>query len=114
MSRQRIAVKDFVAQIGARVRFLRYERGLTQHELAEMARCSVSCIMHLELGRRAVTIRILCKIARALHVQPFDILNHDTRKNDLACLTETMRLHPKLTKLARRMVTKLNRPRSRA
>ena len=91
MGRARIVVSDFVEQIGARVRFLRYERGLSMRELAEMAGCSASCLMHFELGRRSVTMRILRKLARALHVQPFDILNLDTHTNDLGWLIEAIR-----------------------
>lgn len=91
MGRHRIVESDFVAQIGTRVRFLRFERGLSMRELAEMAGCSASCIMHFELGRRAVTTRILRKLAHALNVQPFDILNHDTQTDDVGWFVETMR-----------------------
>jgi transcriptional regulator with XRE-family HTH domain len=107
---RRIVVRDFVAQIGARVRFLRLERGLSQSELAELAGCSASCIMHFELGRRAVTIRILCKLARALDVQPFDILNHDTQTSHVGWFVETMRNDPQLVRF---MMVKLE-PRRRA
>ena len=90
MGRARILVSDFVAQIGARVRFLRYERGLSMRELAEMAGCSASCIMQFELGRTAMNTTTMRKIARALDVQPFDILNHDTHTSDLGWFAETM------------------------
>lgn len=91
MGRARIVVSDFVDQIGARVRFLRYERGLSMQELAERAGCSASCIMQFELGRTAMNTTTMRKLAHALHVRPFDILNLDTQTDDIGWFVETMR-----------------------
>jgi transcriptional regulator with XRE-family HTH domain len=91
MARNRIVVSDFVAKIGARIRFLRFERGLSVRKLAELAGCSAESIQQVELGRTAMTTRTMRKLARALHVQPIDILNHDTHTDDLGWFVETMR-----------------------
>jgi transcriptional regulator with XRE-family HTH domain len=88
---RRIVVRDFVVQIGARVRFLRFERGLSMTALAELAKCSPNGLMQIELGRHSMTIITMRKLARALDVRPFDILNHDTHTSDLGWLAETMR-----------------------
>ena len=91
MARNRIVVSDFVAKIGARIRFLRFEQGLSMRKLAELAGCSAESILQFELGRTAMTTRTMRKLARALHVQPFDILNHDTQTDDVGYVVETMR-----------------------
>lgn len=91
MGRDRIVVSDFVAKIGARVRFLRFERGLSMTALAELAGCSPDGLMQIELGRHSMTIITMRKLARALDVRPLDILNCDTQTNDLGWLLETMR-----------------------
>ena len=91
MGRNRFIVSDFVAQIGARVRVLRFERGLSMLDLAKMAECSPDGLMQIELGRSAMTIKTMCKLAHALGVRPFDILNHDTQTDDVGWFVETMR-----------------------
>lgn len=91
MRRARIIVSDFVAQIGARVRVLRFERGLSIRALAELAGSSPDGIMQIELGRSAMTLGTIDKLSRALRVEPFDILNHDTQTSDVGWLVETMR-----------------------
>jgi transcriptional regulator with XRE-family HTH domain len=91
MGSARILVSDLVAQIGARVRFLRFERGLSMRELAEMAGCSASCIMQFELGRTAMNTMTMRKLAQALDVLPLDILNLDTQTDDVGWFVETMR-----------------------
>ena len=48
-------------------------------------------IVRFELGYTAMNARTMHKLARALDVQPLDILNYDTQTNDLGWLLETMR-----------------------
>ena len=91
MLRDKIVVSDFTAQIGARIRFLRLERGLTLCKLARLAQCNSDSIMQIELGRSAINLKTIYKLARGLNVQPFDLLNHDTDTNDVGWLVETMR-----------------------
>mgnify|MGYP000438032893 CR=1 FL=1 len=91
MLRDKIVVSDFIAQIGARIRFLRYERGLPLWKLAKMAQSSVDSIMQIELGRSAINLKTIYKLAWALNVQPFDLLNHDHDTSDVGWLVETMR-----------------------
>ena len=91
MGRKRIVVSDFVAQVAARLRVLRFERGLSQRELARRAGFSPDNIVRFELGYTAMNARTMHKLARALDVQPLDILNCDTQTNDLGWFIETMR-----------------------
>jgi len=106
MGRTRIIVSDIVAQIGARVRVLRFERGLSMLDLAKMAGCSPDGLMQIELGRSAMTIKTMRKLAHALKVKPFDILNHDTQTDDVGYILERIRLDPGALQLASRMLEK--------
>lgn len=91
MLRDKIVVSDFTSQIGARIRFLRLERGLPLWKLAKLAQSRADSIMNIELGRSAINLQSIYKLARALNVQPFDLLNHDHDTSDVGWLVETMR-----------------------
>lgn len=92
---------DFAAQVGARIRFLRLERDLSGRKLAEIAKCSASNIPLIELGRSAIQLNSLCKIAHALQVQPYDLLNHDPENDDIGYIIEKMRQDPATHKLVK-------------
>ncbi len=92
---------DFAAQVGARIKFLRLERGLSGRKLAEIAKCSASNIPLIELGRSSIQLNNLRKIARALQVEPFDLLNHDPENNDIGYIIEKMRQDPATRKLVK-------------
>ncbi len=99
MVRDRIVVSEFVANVGVRVRFLRFERGLSQRELARRAGFSADNIVRFERGYTAMNALTMRKLARALDVQPLDILNYDTQTNDLGWFIETMRHDASITRL---------------
>ena len=111
MSRQCVVKSEFMAKIGARIRVLRLERGFTIRKLAAEAECSADCIVQIEMGRTGFTTRTLQKLAKGLHVKPFDILNHDTQTNDLGWLLEAMRRDPES---ARRIVEGITSTKSRS
>lgn len=92
---------DFAAQVGARIKFLRLERGLSGRKLAEIAKCSASNIPLIELGRSSIQLNILRKIANALRVEPFDLLNHHPENNDIGYIIEKMRQDPSTRKLVK-------------
>ena len=91
MSRRKPLNHPYMSQIGARVRFLRFERGFSQRKLAVLAECSIGNLCLSESGRCCSTVNTLWKIARALQVEPFDILNTDTQDDDVGYLVEAMR-----------------------
>lgn len=101
MIRDKVVVSNFVAQIGARIRYLRLERGLTLWQFAEIAKMHADSITRIELGLSAITMRSLFRIAKALQVLPFDLLNLDTDTSDLGCLLEMMRKQPALVGFCR-------------
>jgi len=108
MERETLDTSDFLARIGARLRFLRSEKGLSIKQLAELTECSAESIEQFEAGRLPIATKTISLLAQALHVRPFDILNHDHDTNDLGWLIEAVRrdqnvLHFLKAKLVARM-----------
>lgn len=56
---------DYV-KVGARIRRLRTEKGLTQATLSEMAGCSNNYLSHVETAQSKVSLSVLLRIATAL------------------------------------------------
>jgi transcriptional regulator with XRE-family HTH domain len=63
--------------IGERVRQLRLRAGLSQEALANETDISRSYVAEVEAGRRNISIVLICEIARALQVEPFQLLRFD-------------------------------------
>lgn len=70
-------------------------------------RYSVNKVTRVELGQLMLTARMLRRFARALRVQPFDLLNHDTDLDDLGYLIEIMRQNPKMVRVVRRRIKRV-------
>ena len=64
--------------IGARLRALRLERGISQVELAGLVGTHQTALSQIEVGRRGVSVQQIVKLCRALEVGPERILaeNH--------------------------------------
>jgi XRE family transcriptional regulator, regulator of sulfur utilization len=102
-------MSDLLARVGERLRFLRNERRLSIQQLADLARCSAESIEQFELGRLDITATTLHELARALQVEPSDILNHDPDTNDFGWLAEAMRTDPKMLRLVKaKLAARLN------
>lgn len=86
--------RDLAAQVGARIEALRLERGLSVRILAQMVGCSIGHVSLLEAGLSSINVCMLEKIARALKVEPFDLLNHTTENDDIGYIIEKMRQDP--------------------
>ena len=65
---------DLVRLLGANVRRLRTERGLSQEELAWSAGMKRSYLSDMERGTRNPTVRALSRLADALGVDPAELL----------------------------------------
>lgn len=61
-------------RLGARIQKLRIEKGLSQEELAFEADLHRTYISHVERGSRNITVLGLCKIAKGLKMEPYEIL----------------------------------------
>jgi len=66
------------SQFGARVRLLRMERSLTQTKLEEQVGLRRGRVEAIERGLHASSIHELQRLANALQVNPFDLLNDPT------------------------------------
>jgi len=62
------------AEFGARVRARRLELGLTQMRLAELSGLDLSFVSDSERGLRNVSLVIIVKLAKALEVDPADLV----------------------------------------
>ncbi len=74
---RRNEITPLVSQVGARIRFLRLERGLSSAKLAQRAGLWPSHLEGIELGRTAPNIITIRAIADGLRVSAFDLLNCD-------------------------------------
>jgi transcriptional regulator with XRE-family HTH domain len=57
------------------LRALRYQRGLTQHELAWKAGIAPGYLLQIEVGRRDPSLSVIKRLARALDVTPGQVLD---------------------------------------
>ena len=66
--------RRFTSVDGARLRELRQEQALSLRDLAEATGVSFDTINKLELGRREAQPRTIRKLARALGVEPRELM----------------------------------------
>ena len=66
---------DWGALIGANVRRLRQERGLTQERLALEAGIDLTCLGGIERGRRNPSVAVLGRLADTLNAHPRDFFD---------------------------------------
>lgn len=83
--------------IGARIRALREQRGISQTKLARMLGTLPQSMWQVESGARGITVQQLIILARALEVSMDDILGDSKRTRSLAPLPDGSR------RLVRRM-----------
>ncbi|AFU97804.1 helix-turn-helix domain-containing protein [Simiduia agarivorans] len=65
---------DIAVALGQHVRRLRKQRGLSQEQLAHLARLDRSYMSRIERGLVSITIDKLYNLAGALHCAPADLL----------------------------------------
>lgn len=66
--------KVLCRKFGEKIKFLRKERGLKQDELAFFAKISPSYLSAIERGITDTTISTLKRLAKALEVEPYELL----------------------------------------
>jgi transcriptional regulator with XRE-family HTH domain len=62
-------------ELGARLRSLRLNRGMTQYEVAQAIGTHFTSISAVERGVRGLTVQQIVKLAMALKVSPDDLLD---------------------------------------
>lgn len=68
-------MKSITTMVGERIRFFRKSRGITIVELAGRMNISKSAISKYERGESAITLDILSEIAKALQIDPIQLLD---------------------------------------
>lgn len=71
--------------------------GLTQMQLAEDADISVGFLCDLESGKKWGTLETMAKLAKALHIKPYQLLMPEEEKND------AVNMHEDLSELAQNL-----------
>lgn len=69
--------KNFLQNIGKKIKNLRKEKGLSQEELACDANVSRSTIGMIETARTDITLSKIKRIAKALEVEPYELLKFE-------------------------------------
>jgi len=77
LDRPKAVLRDYLLEIGQRIRELRLDAGMTQEQLAEEARVTRVCIVAVEGGKQNVSMDIVVRIAGALGVLPERLLVSD-------------------------------------
>lgn len=81
--RPKAVLKEYLLNLGRRVRELRTKKSWTQEELAQAARVTRVCIVAVEGGKQNVSMDILVRLANALAVAPETLLASDRDLPDL-------------------------------
>ena len=98
-------VESSLSEIGERIRTTRKNRGLTQHELSQVAGVTQQCISSAECGRREPMSINLMKIARGLGCSTDYLLFGEFAENDaFLLLTEILKFSPDRMKLLMQLV----------
>ena len=69
--------KVLLKKFAKKLKKLREEKGLTQETLACDANISRSTISMVEINKRDITLAKLEKIAKALEIEPYELLKFD-------------------------------------
>jgi len=67
-------MQDWRRIVGTNVKRLRQARGLTQEEVAFSAKIDLTYLGGIERGTRNPSLLVMVRIARALSVQPLELL----------------------------------------
>ncbi len=78
---------DYIS-IGARIKYIRNQKGLSQEELAEFSDVSAVYISNVERGKKSASLKTVIAIANAMNVSTdsllMDNLSHKSRGQDSA------------------------------
>lgn len=110
--------RSFPEAIGSNLRRARERAGLTQEQLAHLARIEAASVSRYENGHFVPRMRTLDRLAAALKVRAEELLAAESRRSGSAetlrsdqrgLLKDYERLTPELRRIARRIVGELGR-----
>jgi transcriptional regulator with XRE-family HTH domain len=70
--------QELRAVLGKNVKFLRFHRQLSQADLAEKARISITFLSNIERGNNFPKAGTLCNLAKALGVEVYELFKPET------------------------------------
>lgn len=82
--------------MGARIRQLRQERGLSLAQLAHSLEPQITRfhLSHIELGDRMPSLRVIAALADGLDVGPFELLLFEQEEGDLVEIVDRVKMLP--------------------
>ncbi len=97
--------------IGERIRRLRERAGLTQGELARAAKITQVTLSHTENGLKPTNVDILERIAKALKLEPWQLLTDRAASHSLEdCIDTVARISRKDDATLKRVLLKVYGP----
>ncbi|UQA60133.1 helix-turn-helix domain-containing protein [Polyangium aurulentum] len=101
---RRTTPEPFALQVGARIRELRNERGMSLADLADASELSKGHLSSVEHGLAAITIQTIERLARGFDIPPLYLLTFSA-EDERAHTTELLRLLPmtEVRKLRRKL-----------
>lgn len=67
--------------VGLNTKWYRYQNGMTQEKLADKLNCKVAYLSTIESGNANITSNTIDTIAKALKIQPKELLEPTTAKS---------------------------------
>ena len=85
-------MRNLNVQVGERIRLLRKNRNLTQHELGEKVQLPQTYIGAIERGEKNISLDTLERITNALHVAPEEVLDSNMNPSEKDKLVDKIKL----------------------
>ncbi|MGV7116678.1 helix-turn-helix domain-containing protein [Paenibacillus kyungheensis] len=76
-------MSNIYLEVGNKIRFYRKINKFTQEELGEILDIDQSYLGRIERGEINITLETLTKIAEALHIKPFKLLEYSEKDSDI-------------------------------
>jgi HTH-type transcriptional regulator / antitoxin HipB len=73
--------KQILESFGQKIKKERKNKGLSQLELALAAKVGIATISMAEVAKQDLTMKTLYKIAKALKIEPYELLKFDDSHN---------------------------------
>ena len=70
--------------VSRRIRMLRMRKGLGRRDLAKTAGLHYTYIAKIEAGKKIPTVKVLCRLAAALQIEPVEFLIPQERRRKLS------------------------------
>jgi len=80
--------QDLKEKVGKNIKFYRFRRQLSQADLAEKAKISITSLSDIERGNNFPQAKTLCNLAKALDVEVWLLFRGENTSNDQNAILE--------------------------